>query len=70
MPADPHGRSDVIEWLFAALNSVEAASLLCIAHHRVRGWAAPVDGRITRYGVVNAQIYSFLKMKRRTTARR
>ena len=27
MPADPHGRSDVIEWLFAALNSVEAASL-------------------------------------------
>jgi glutathione S-transferase len=27
MPADPHGRSDVIKWLFAALNSVEAASL-------------------------------------------
>ena len=27
MPADPRGRSDVIEWLFAALNSVEAASL-------------------------------------------
>jgi len=27
MPADPHGRSQVIEWLFAALNSVEAASL-------------------------------------------
>ena len=27
MPADPHGRSAVIEWLFAALNSVEAASL-------------------------------------------
>jgi glutathione S-transferase len=27
MPADPHGRSDVIEWLFAALNSVEAVSL-------------------------------------------
>jgi glutathione S-transferase len=27
MPADPHGRSDVMEWLFAALNSVEAASL-------------------------------------------
>ncbi len=27
MPADPHGRSDVKEWLFAALNSVEAASL-------------------------------------------
>jgi glutathione S-transferase len=27
MPADPHGRSNVIEWLFAALNSVEAASL-------------------------------------------
>jgi glutathione S-transferase len=27
MPSDPHGRSDVIEWLFAALNSVEAASL-------------------------------------------
>jgi glutathione S-transferase len=27
MPADPHGRSEVIEWLFAALNSVEAASL-------------------------------------------
>jgi len=27
MPVDPHGRSEVIEWLFAALNSVEAASL-------------------------------------------
>jgi glutathione S-transferase len=27
MPADPHGRSDAKEWLFAALNSVEAASL-------------------------------------------
>ena len=27
MPTDPHGRSDVIQWLFAALNSVEAASL-------------------------------------------
>jgi glutathione S-transferase len=27
MPADPHGRSEVIQWLFAALNSVEAASL-------------------------------------------
>jgi len=27
MPTDPHRRSEVIEWLFAALNSVEAASL-------------------------------------------
>ena len=27
MPAAPHGRSDVKEWLFAALNSVEAVSL-------------------------------------------
>lgn len=27
MPADPRRRSEVIEWLFAALNSVEAASL-------------------------------------------
>ena len=27
MPVDPRGRSEVIEWLFAALNSVEAASL-------------------------------------------
>ena len=27
MPADPHGRSKAKEWLFAALNSVEAASL-------------------------------------------
>jgi glutathione S-transferase len=27
MPADPHGRSKAIEWLFAALNSVEMASL-------------------------------------------
>jgi glutathione S-transferase len=27
MPTDPQGRSEVIEWLFAALNSVEAASL-------------------------------------------
>jgi glutathione S-transferase len=27
MPSDPRGRSEVIEWLFAALNSVEAASL-------------------------------------------
>ena len=27
MPADPHARSAVLEWLFAALNSVEMASL-------------------------------------------
>ena len=27
MPADPRGRTEVIEWLFAALNSVEMASL-------------------------------------------
>ncbi|CAK7255000.1 MULTISPECIES: glutathione S-transferase family protein [unclassified Shinella] len=27
MPADPRGRSDTIAWLFAALNSVEMASL-------------------------------------------
>ena len=27
MPTDPHARSAVISWLFAALNSVEAASL-------------------------------------------
>jgi len=26
LPTDPKGRSDVIEWVFAALNSVEAAS--------------------------------------------
>jgi glutathione S-transferase len=27
MPADPHRRSETLEWLFAALNSVEMASL-------------------------------------------
>lgn len=27
MPADPRGRSEVVEWMFAALNSVEMASL-------------------------------------------
>ena len=27
MPSDPKGRAEVIEWLFAALNSVEMASL-------------------------------------------
>ena len=27
MPRDPRGRSDTIEWVFAALNSVEMASL-------------------------------------------
>jgi glutathione S-transferase len=27
MPVDPRGRSEVIEWIFAALNSVEMASL-------------------------------------------
>ena len=27
MPADPRGRSEVVEWLFAALNSVEMACL-------------------------------------------
>jgi glutathione S-transferase len=27
MPTDPRGRSEAMEWLFAALNSVEAASL-------------------------------------------
>ena len=27
MPADPHGRNEVVQWLFAALNSVEMPSL-------------------------------------------
>jgi glutathione S-transferase len=27
LPTEPHGRNDAIEWLFAALNSVEMASL-------------------------------------------
>src|SRR6185437_15919012 len=27
LPADPRGRSDAVEWLFASLNSVEMASL-------------------------------------------
>src|SRR5678816_739469 len=27
MPTDPRGRSDAVEWVFAALNSVEMASL-------------------------------------------
>jgi glutathione S-transferase len=27
MPADPRGRSEAVQWLFAALNSVEMASL-------------------------------------------
>ncbi len=27
LPSDPHGRSEAMEWLFAALNSVEMASL-------------------------------------------
>jgi glutathione S-transferase len=27
LPADPHARSEAVEWLFAALNSVEMASL-------------------------------------------
>ena len=27
MPVDPRGRSEVIQWLFAALNSIEMASL-------------------------------------------
>jgi glutathione S-transferase len=27
MPADPHGHSEAMEWVFAALNSVEMASL-------------------------------------------
>ena len=27
MPAEPHGRAEVINWLFAALNSVEMASM-------------------------------------------
>jgi glutathione S-transferase len=27
MPADPRGRSEAMEWVFAALNSVEMASL-------------------------------------------
>jgi len=27
MPADPQGRSETLQWLFAALNSVEAASM-------------------------------------------
>ena len=27
MPADPCGRNEAMEWLFAALNSVEMASL-------------------------------------------
>ncbi|MDB5440512.1 MAG: glutathione S-transferase [Caulobacteraceae bacterium] len=33
MPADPKGRSEVIEWLFAALNSVEMAALPWVLFH-------------------------------------
>ncbi|TAU53632.1 glutathione S-transferase family protein [Rhizobium leguminosarum] len=52
MPADPRGRAEVLEWLFAALNSVEAASL---------PWSILIFSGITgdapAYGLMN----SFLK---------
>ena len=35
MPADPRGRAETIEWLFAALNSVEMASLPWSARARL-----------------------------------
>jgi len=44
MPADPKGRSDVIEWLFAALNSVEMAGLPW-AFFRIMGDTAEGPGR-------------------------
>jgi len=44
MPSDPRGRSDTIQWLFAALNSVEMASLPW-ALARFSGDAADTPGR-------------------------
>jgi glutathione S-transferase len=44
MPAEPHERSDVKEWLFAALNSVEVASLPWLVF-MFSGDAAQASGR-------------------------
>jgi glutathione S-transferase len=44
MPADPHGRSEVIKWLFASLNSVEMASLPWFLF-KVSGDTAETPGR-------------------------
>jgi glutathione S-transferase len=44
MPADPRGRSEVIGWLFAALNSVETASLPW-AFFEMSGGSADTPGR-------------------------
>jgi glutathione S-transferase len=54
MPTDPHGRSDVIQWLFAALNSVEAASL---------PWSIFVFSGDTAETPVRKQLDEFLKAR-------
>jgi len=55
MPADPHGRSEVIQWLFAALNSVEAASLPW-SLFRFSGDAAETSGRKKLDEFLNARL--------------
>ncbi|TAV74286.1 glutathione S-transferase family protein [Rhizobium leguminosarum] len=52
MPADPRGRAEVLEWLFAALNSVEAASL---------PWSILIFSGITGDAPAYGLIDSFLK---------
>lgn len=55
MPADPRGRSAVVEWFFAALNSVEMASLPW-ALFKFSGDEADTPGRRLLDGFVAARI--------------
>ncbi|NEI98869.1 glutathione S-transferase family protein [Rhizobium ruizarguesonis] len=55
MPADPRGRAEVLEWLFAALNSVEAASL---------PWSILIFSGITGDAPAYGLMDSFLKHHR------
>jgi glutathione S-transferase len=43
MPADPRGRADVVEWVFAALNSVEIVSQPWVLF-QFQGWTGETPG--------------------------
>lgn len=61
MPADPRSRSEVIEWLFAALNSVEMASLPW-ALFKFAGDIAETPGRKHLDGFLKARLQHMEKV--------
>lgn len=55
LPTDPHGRSEAVEWVFAALNSVEMASLPW-SLFKFSGDTADSPGRKSLDGFLHARL--------------